>query len=117
MLALLRVESESDRENGTEEKSDEGESIKGRGILLLLDEYFDKDMPSVVRKVFTSLRKLQQALELDSEGLILFQLVIVSHCQVVAESADWVVAIHKGSIFHEQEPSLLCLPSQFEWRQ
>ena len=117
MLALLRVESESDRENSTDERSDEGESIKDRGILLLLDEYFDKDTPSVVRKVFTSLRKLRQALEADSEGLLLFQLVIVSHCQVVAESTDWVVAIHKGSIFHEQEPSLLRLPSQFEWRQ
>ena len=116
MLALIRLESEIFHTIVNEERSHKEETASRRCVILLLDEYFDKDAPSVVRNVFTSLRVLRQVLE-ESEVFPLIQVVAVSHCQVVAGSADWVVAIHKGSVFHEQVPSLLRLPAQFEWRQ
>ena len=119
MLALLRLESERVHAIDYAKSSEMGlykEEISSRhGVIFLLDEYFDKDAPSVVRRVFTFLRRLLRVLE-ESEGLLI-QVVAVSHCQAVAESADWVVAIHKGSVFHEQVPSLLRLPAQLEWRQ
>ena len=120
MLALLRLESRrvhpTNHTRGDEKSSYKPETLNRRGLVLLLDEYFDKDAPSVVRRVFTLLRRLLTVLEVECEGLLI-QVVAVSHCQVVAECSDWVVAIHKGAVFHEQVPSLLRLPSQFEWRQ
>lgn len=126
MLALLRTQDERDHGVPRSRQNPESGDDKTRGsnnqclsqttpssALLLLDEFFDKDIPAVVRRVFTTLRKLRRALESE----VLLQVVTISHCQVVADSSDWVVVIHKGSVFHEQVSPQLRLPDQFEWRK
>jgi ABC-type glutathione transport system ATPase component len=106
-LALMRLHSGIDR--GNEQKTSEacGPSV------LLLDEYLDKDNPAIVGKVISNLKRYMIA---SAERSMPFQMLIVTHSESVADNADWAVAIHKGSLFHEQEPRSLRLPSQHVWR-
>lgn len=110
-LALMRLNSGADR--GNEEETTEACWPPPVPLLLLLDEYFDKDNPAIVSKVVS---KLKRCMDAAAESPTPFQVLVVSHSKTVAENADWVLAIHKGTLFHEQEPNSLRVPSQHVWR-
>lgn len=101
VLALMRLNS------GVREKNEEFSPFPS---VLLLDEYFDKGNPSIVGNVFRNLKHYMTTMENP------FQVIVVTHSRAVADRSDHVLAIHKGSLFHEEKLRSLSVPWQQVWR-
>lgn len=100
------------KDGGGDER--DGEMTAGRkeeavSIVLLLDEYFDKDVSVVLQKVLSSLRDPQL------QALIQVQAFVVTHSRRVMDCADQVVCINAGTVFHQAPPKEVRLPNQLQF--
>ena len=77
--------------------------------LLILDEYLDRDMPSVRTIFFKKIR------ELFDNGNITFQVIIISHSKGVCNCCDAVVALKNGFVYSYGSPHKIMkyLPPEF----
>ena len=77
--------------------------------LLILDEYLDRDMPSV-RTIF-----FQKIRELFNNTNITFQVIIISHSKGVCNCCDAVVALKNGFVYSNGSPHKVMkyLPPEF----
>ena len=102
-------------------------------VLLVFDEYFDKEAPQVTKAVFEALRRLRRELSSGAgtakisggggigdgattiavvEAAVAVQVVVVSHSRTVVQLGDWAVCLNGGRLFSQGPPDKVILPSQ-----
>lgn len=80
--------------------------------LLVLDEYLDKDVPSVRKKVIEFL----ELLTTKSLGNVKAQVVIITHSKGVMETcSQFTVVLSKGRLYSTGHPSKVMIPAQMTW--
>lgn len=75
--------------------------------LLILDEYLDKDLPSIKIKLLKLLRQLCEHPDIN------LKVIIITHSRsVMLQFSDYVLALNNGYIFSEGKPNSIVLPAQ-----
>lgn len=75
--------------------------------LLVLDEYLDKDLPSIKNKLVKVLRQLCEHPDIN-----LTVLVITHSRSVMNQFSDHVIALNNAYVFSEGKPDKIVLPAQ-----
>lgn len=77
-------------------------------FIVVLDEYFDKDLPKVYRTVIDGIRKT------ISSGLHL-QVFVITHSKKVFLDSSHVVMLRHGLVYSQGSPNRVVVPSNLVW--
>lgn len=80
------------------------------GLVLVLDEYLDKDMTYVRKKV----KKLLDDLIMQ-ESLTIYPIIVTHSKGVMMDCSDHVVALYKGQLYSQGAPDKLQFPPLMTW--